>query len=90
MEIILVGYFTLNVIALAAFGLDKGEAVARRRRLAERTLLLAALFGPLGAYAGMKLFHHKTLSMKFKLVPIFLLMHAGLIAYLLIYGLRLP
>ena len=78
------------MIALAAFGLDKGKAIAGRRRFAEGTLLLVALFGPFGAYAGMKLFHHKTKRLKFKLVPIFLLMHAGLIAYLLIYGLRLP
>lgn len=83
-------YLILNAAALVTFGLDKGMAVAGRRRFRERTLLLAALFGPFGAYSGMKLFHHKTRILKFKLVPFFLVVHSGLMIYLLIFGGRLP
>lgn len=80
----------MNLIALIVFGLDKRQAMAGGRRLEERTLLLASLFGPFGAYLGMKAFHHKTRKLKFKLIPIFLLLHSILIAYLIIYGARLP
>ncbi len=89
LDTILLAYFILNVIAFVVFGLDKGKAVAGGRRFEERTLILAALMGPFGAYSGMRLFHHKTRKLKFKLVPIFLLLHALLIAYLLIYGAHL-
>ena len=83
-------HFVLNTIGFAAFGMDKGKAIARSRRLEERSSLFIALFGPFGAYAGMKLFRHKTRKLKFKLVPLFLLLHAVFIVYFLVYGVRLP
>ena len=51
----------INVIAFAAFGLDKAKARRGEYRIAESTLLLFAfLGGTLGAYAGRSLFRHKT------------------------------
>jgi uncharacterized membrane protein YsdA (DUF1294 family) len=48
---------------LAAFGLfwfDKVQARDHGRRVPERTLLLAALLGGLGALVGQQLLRHKT------------------------------
>ena len=51
----------INVIAFAAFGLDKAKARRGQYRIADSTLLLFALLGgTLGAYAGRSLFRHKT------------------------------
>ncbi len=41
--------------------LDKKKAESQKRRISEKTLfILAILFGAIGIYSGMFLFHHKT------------------------------
>lgn len=56
----------VNVLAFAAFGVDKALAEAGRRRIAERRLLwFAALGGTAGAYAARALFRHKTRKQPF-------------------------
>lgn len=51
----------INLVTLALFGLDKALARGRRRRVRESTLLWLALIGGTpGAYAGRRLFRHKT------------------------------
>ena len=84
MLLILLSYVALNAVALAMFGVDKGMAMGGGRRISERTLLAAALCGPFGAYAGMKLFRHKTRKHIFLLVPLFLISHSILIVYFFI------
>jgi uncharacterized membrane protein YsdA (DUF1294 family) len=74
------------VFAFTIFGLDKGKAMRGGRRIGEGTMLFSALLGPFGAYSGMRVFHHKTKKLKFKLVPVFLILHIALIVYVLIYG----
>ena len=58
----LVGYLALvNLIAFTVYGADKRRARKDRRRVPEKTLfLLAIIGGSLGAFLGMRLFHHKT------------------------------
>ena len=58
----LVGYLALvNLIAFTVYGADKRRAKKDRRRVPEKTLfLLAIIGGSLGAFLGMRLFHHKT------------------------------
>lgn len=52
---------TINLVTLVLFGLDKALARGRRRRVRESTLLWLALIGGTpGAYAGRRLFRHKT------------------------------
>ena len=73
--------FILNIISLLFFGVDKLKSKRGRWRISDLRLLLVALFGPFGAYAGMLLFNHKTRKAKFLLVPIFLFIHLCLIVY---------
>jgi len=63
------------------FGVDKLQSKKRGWRIPESRLLLAAFFGPFGAYAGMLLFRHKTRKIKFLLVPIFLIIQVILILH---------
>jgi len=58
----LLGYLVLvNLIAFTVYGADKRRARKDRRRVPEKTLfLLAIIGGSVGAFAGMRLFRHKT------------------------------
>ncbi|MGE5638296.1 MAG: DUF1294 domain-containing protein [Chloroflexota bacterium] len=71
----------INSISWAMFGIDKMKSKRGGWRIPESRLLLVALFGPFGAYAGMLLFRHKTRKIKFLLVPVFLLAQLSLIIY---------
>lgn len=81
---ILIIYLILNLVALMMYRADKRKAEKNQYRTSENTLLLAALIGPFGAYAGMKKYHHKTRKMKFKLVFVFMALHI-VIAALVIF-----
>ena len=65
----------MSLITFAAFGIDKYKARTGRWRIRERTLFhLALLGGGVGAFLGMKVFHHKTLHKKFVIgIPIIML-----------------
>ena len=59
-------FIAMNLFAFAAFGLDKAKARRGKYRIAEATLLtLALLGGALGAYAGRRVFRHKTRKQPF-------------------------
>jgi uncharacterized membrane protein YsdA (DUF1294 family) len=73
--------FILNIISLLFFGVDKLKSKIGGWRISDLNLLLVALFGPFGAFAGMLLFKHKNRKAKFLLVPIFLLIHLCLIIH---------
>lgn len=80
---LLILFLAINLITFCAYGLDKWKAQTGRWRIPEATLLgLAAIGGSLGAWLGMKAFHHKTLKNKFRYgVPALLILHALLISY---------
>ncbi|MNS68920.1 hypothetical protein D3C86_851150 [compost metagenome] len=54
-----------NLVAFSLFAVDKARARTGGRRVPERTLLLAALFGGLGAWLGQRLLRHKTRKQPF-------------------------
>lgn len=84
MNITLAYLLAINVAAFLVYGIDKLKAKHAKWRISEATLLLlAAVGGSIGAWLGMKVWHHKTLHMKFRYgVPIILLLQIALIAYL--------
>ncbi len=74
----------VNVIAFLVYGVDKLKARKGRWRISEATLLLLALVGgSVGAWLGMKVWHHKTMHLKFKYgLPAILLLQLALAVYL--------
>lgn len=76
----------LNGIAFVLFGIDKLKARKGRWRIPERSLLVVALLGgSIGAWLGIKVWHHKTLHKKFSIgVPLIICLQIGLLvgAYL--------
>lgn len=66
-EIIFYYLAIINVITFIVYGIDKLKAKKSRWRISEATLLLlAVLGGSIGAWFGIKVWHHKTLHKKFK------------------------
>lgn len=66
----------VNLAAFILYGMDKSYAKKGARRIPEKTLLLwAFLGGSIGAFLGMKVFHHKTLKPKFAVtVPLLMVL----------------
>ena len=84
MNITLAYLLAINVAAFLVYGIDKLKAKHAKWRISEATLLLlAAVGGSIGAWLGMKVWHHKTLHMKFRYgVLLIILLQIALIAYL--------
>lgn len=74
----------INVITFIVYGIDKLKAKKGWWRIPEATLLLlAALYGSIGAWLGMKVWRHKTQHKKFIIcVPLFLILQIALVVYL--------
>ena len=74
----------INAVAFILYGIDKYKAKKAKWRIPEATLLLlAVLGGSIGAWMGMKVWHHKTMHKKFKYgIPAILLIQIALMAYL--------
>ena len=57
----------INVLTFFIYGIDKLKAKKGKWRTPEASLLgLAVIGGSIGAYLGIKVWHHKTLHKKFK------------------------
>lgn len=78
----------INVIAFAAYGIDKHKAVKKEWRISEDTLIgLALIGGSVGALLGMQYFHHKTRKKKFFVgVPVIFTLQVGVALYFLMIG----
>ena len=74
----------INAVTFIVYGIDKYKAKKAKWRIPEATLLLlAVLGGSIGAWMGMKVWHHKTKHKKFKYgIPAILLIQIALMAYL--------
>ena len=74
----------INAVTFIVYGIDKYKAKKAKWRISEATLLLlAVLGGSIGAWMGMKVWHHKTMYKKFKYgIPAILLIQIALMAYL--------
>ena len=66
-QIIFICLLGINVVTFIAYGIDKWKAKHSKWRIPEATLLgLAVIGGSIGAWLGMKVWHHKTMHKKFK------------------------
>ena len=74
----------INAVAFIVYGIDKYKAKKAKWRISEATLLLlAVLGGSIGAWMGMKVWHHKTMHKKFKYgIPAILLIQIAAMVYL--------
>ena len=85
MNIILYYLLAINIASFFLYGIDKYKAKKGRWRISEATLLLMAVIGgSIGAWAGMRLWHHKTMHKKFEYgIPIIIILQVALAVYLL-------
>ena len=84
MNIILGYLLAVNIATFFLYGIDKYKAKKGRWRISEATLLMMAVIGgSIGAWAGMRLLHHKTMHKKFKYgIPIIIILQVTIAVYL--------
>ena len=75
----------INALSFSLYGIDKYKAKKNQWRISEATLLMMAVIGgSIGAWAGMRLWHHKTMHKKFKYgIPLIITFQVALAVYLL-------
>jgi len=80
LHITLIYLAVINVVTFFMYGIDKWKAKKSKWRIRETALLgLAVLGGSIGAWLGMKAWHHKTLHRKFRYgVPLILVVQITL------------
>ena len=85
LHIVLIYLAVINVVTFFMFGIDKWKAKKSKWRVRETALLgLAVLGGSIGAWLGMKVWHHKTLHKKFRYgIPVIIIIQLVLSVYLI-------
>ena len=70
----------INLIAFLLYGIDKWKSRHAKWRVTEARLLsISLLGGSLGAFLGMKVWHHKTQNNKFRFgLPLILILHLAI------------
>jgi hypothetical protein len=82
---VLAYFITVNVLGLVLFGIDKWKAKHDKWRISEATLLsVTVIGGSIGAWVGMKVWHHKTMHKKFKYgIPLVMVLQFALLLFTL-------
>ena len=82
---LLIYLLAVNAVTFIVYGIDKYKAKHAKWRISEATLLLLAVAGgSIGAWCGMKVWHHKTMHKKFKYgVPVILLLQVALTVWII-------
>ena len=83
-NIILYYLLAVNIATFLLYGIDKYKAKKNKWRISEATLLtMATIGGSIGAWAGMRLWHHKTMYKKSKYgIPFIITLQIALVVYL--------
>lgn len=83
-QIIIGCLLLVNVVTFMIYGIDKYKAIKGKWRIPEATLLLMAVFGgSIGAWLGMRVFHHRTMHKKFYIgVPTIIILQIALAVWL--------
>ncbi len=84
MQFILIYLLAINVFAFFLYGIDKWKAKRSKWRIPEMTLLsIAVIGGSVGAWIGMKVWHHKTMHKKFKYgIPLILFVQIAITLFI--------
>ena len=84
MNLVLYYIVIINILIFIVYGIDKLKAKKGKWRIPESTLLLLAIIGgSIGAWFGMKVWHHKTKHKKFKYgIPLIIILQLGVLLYL--------
>lgn len=74
----------INVVTFFMYGIDKWKAKRSKWRISEATLLgLAVIGGSIGAWLGMRVWHHKTMHKKFQFgIPLIIVAQIALVIWL--------
>ena len=74
----------INIATFFLYGIDKYKAKKGQWRISEVALLtMAAIGGSIGAWIGMRIWHHKTMHKKFMYgIPVIIILQVALVAYL--------
>lgn len=74
----------VNIFAFCIMGIDKYKAKKHSFRISEKRLFISALIGgSIGAFTGMKTFHHKTKHPVFTIgIPSILFLQIALAVYI--------
>ena len=85
LHVVLAYFITVNVLGLVLFGIDKWKAKHDKWRISEATLLSVTIIGgSIGAWVGMKVWHHKTMHKKFKYgIPLVMVLQSALLLFTL-------
>ena len=85
MKVFLIYLMVINVVTFFTYGIDKWKAKRSKWRIPESTLLVMALMGgSIGAWFGMKVWHHKTMHKKFKYgVPVIIFAQLAIVGYII-------
>ena len=77
---------TINVVTFLLYGIDKWKAKRARWRIPESVLLgMAAIGGSVGAWLGMRVWHHKTQHTKFRYgVPAMLVAQVAVLVWIVV------
>ena len=75
----------INIVTFLVYGIDKWKARKAMWRVREASLLmLTVLGGSIGAWLGMKVWHHKTQHKKFRYgIPAIIIIQLVIIGYFL-------
>ena len=87
LHIVLICLVIINVVTFFMYGIDKWKTKRSKMRIRETALLgLAVLGGSVGAWLGMKVWHHKTLHNKFRYgVPAIIIIQLLIIGYFTLF-----
>ena len=86
-KILIIYFVTINVATFLVYGVDKWKAKRSKWRITEAALLLlAVLGGSIGAWLGMKVWHHKTMHKKFKYgIPLIIIVQVAVVLLIKLY-----
>ncbi|MBP5393703.1 MAG: DUF1294 domain-containing protein [Bacteroidaceae bacterium] len=84
-QLIIIYLVAINVVTFFMYGIDKWKAQHSKWRIPEATLIgLAVIGGSIGAWLGMRAWHHKTMHKKFQFgIPLIILAQIALVTWMI-------